>query len=65
MLRVSSTPSFAVVAFLRSQVNSVPLSVMITRSSPCSLTIFFLMRLANCHASRAFEHGITGLRLVS
>jgi len=65
MLSLRSIPSFPAVSFHRSEVNSVPLSVMISCGSPCSLTISFIKILANCCASRFFEHGIKWLILVS
>jgi len=60
-----SIPNFPVVSFHRSEVNSVPLSVMISCGSPCSMTISFMKRLANCRASRSFKHGMKWLILVS
>jgi len=65
VLSLHSIPNFPVVSFHRSEVNSVPLSVMISCGSPCSLTISFMKRLANCRASRSFEQGIKWLILVS
>jgi len=65
LLSLRPIPNFPVVSFHRSQVNSVPLSVMISCGSPCSLTISFMKRLANCRASRSFEHGMKWLILVS
>jgi len=65
VLSLRSIPNFPVVSFHRSEVNSVPLSVMISRGSPCSLTISFMKRLANCRASMSFEHGMKWLILVS
>ena len=58
MLSLGSTPSFLVVSIHSSEVNSFPLSVMISCGSPCSLTISFIKRLANFHSSRSFEQVI-------
>jgi len=60
-----SIPNFPVVSFNRSEVNGVPLSVMMSCGSPCSLTISFMKRLANYRVSRSFEHGMKWLILVS
>jgi len=65
VLRLRSTPSFFVVSFHRFEVNSVPLSVMISCGSLCSLTISFMKRLANCHVSRSSDHEMKWLILVS
>jgi len=65
VLSLPSIPSFAVVSFHRSEVNSVPPSVMISCGSLCSLTISFMKRIANRRASRSFEHGMKLLILVS
>jgi len=65
VLSLRSILNLPVVSFHRSQVNSVPLSVMISCGTPCSLTISFMKRLANCHALRSFEHGMKWLILVS
>jgi len=63
--RLRSIPSFPVVSFHRSEVNSVPLSVMISCGSPSSLPISFMKRLANYGATRSFEHGMKWLILLS
>jgi len=65
VLSLRSIPNFPDVSFHRSEVNSVPLSVMISCGNPCSLTISLMKRFANCRASRFFEHGIKWLILVS
>ena len=65
VLSLLSMPSSFVVSFHRSEVNRVPLSVMISCGSPCSRTISLMKRLANCRASRSFEHGMKWLILVS
>ena len=65
VLSLHSIPNFPVVSFHRSEVKSVPLSVMISCGSLCSLPISFMKRLANCRASRSFEHGMKWLILVS
>ena len=65
VLSLLSIPNFPVVSFHRSEVNSVPLSVMLSCGSPYSLTISFMKRLANCRAARPFEHGMKWLILVS
>jgi len=65
VLSVRSIPNFPLVSFHRSEVNSVPLSVMISCGSPCSVTVSFMRRLANCRASRSFEHGMKWLILVN
>jgi len=65
VLSLRSIPNFPVVSFHRSEVNSVPLSVMISCGSPCSLTISFMKRLVNCRSSRSLEHGMKWLILVS
>ena len=64
VLSLYSIPNFPVVSFHRSQVNRVPLSVMIWCGSPCSLTISFMKTLAKCRLSRSFEHGMKWLILV-
>ena len=53
-----------VICFNNPEVNRLPLSVMISRGIPCSLTIFWGKRVANCYASRSFLHGIKWLILV-
>jgi len=58
VLSLRLIPNFPVVSFHRSKVHSVPLSVMISCGSPCSLTISLMKRFANCRASRSFEHGM-------
>ena len=58
MLSLHSIPNLPVVSFHISEVSSVPLSVMISSASPCSLTISFLKRLAKCRGSRSFEQGM-------
>jgi len=65
MLSRRSIPNFPVVSFHRSEVNSVPLSVMISCGTPCSLTISFMKRWANCRASRSLEHRMKWLILLS
>jgi len=65
VLSLCSIPSFPVVYFHRSEVNRVPLSVMISCGSLCSLTISFMKILANCGALRSLEHGMKWLILVS
>jgi len=65
VLSLRSIPNLPVVSFHRSEVNSVPLSVMISCGSLYSLTISFTKRLVNCRVSRSFEHGMKWLILVS
>jgi len=65
VLSLHSFPSFPLVSFHRPEVNIVPLSVMISCGSPPSLTISLIKILANCRASRSFEHGMKWLILVS
>ena len=61
VLSLFSISTFPVVSFHRSEVNSIPLSVMISCASLYSLTISFMKRLANYRASGYFEHGIKGI----
>jgi len=65
VLSLLSIPNLPIVSFHRSHVNSVPLLVMISCSSPCSLTISFMKRFANCRASSFFQHGMKWLILGS
>jgi len=65
LLSPRSIPHPPVVSFHRSVMNSVPLLVLISCGSPCSLTISFMKRLANCCVSRSFEPGMKYLILVS
>jgi len=65
MLSLLSIPTFPVVSFHRREVHSVPLSVMLSCGTPSSLTISCMKRLANCPASRPFQHGLKCLILVS
>jgi len=65
VLSLCSIPNLHVVSVHRSEVNSVPLSVMISCGSPCSLTISFMQSLANFQASKSFEHEMKSLILVS
>jgi len=65
VLSLRLIPNFPVVSFHRSEVNSVPLSEMISCCCPCSLTISLMKRLANCRASRFFEYGMKWLILVT
>ena len=63
-LSLRSIPNFPVVSFHRFEVKGVPLVVMISCGSPCSLTISSMGRLANCRPSMSFEHGMKWLILV-
>jgi len=56
-----SIPSFLVAAFHRSEVNSVSLSLMISRGRSCSLEVSFRKKLANCCVSRSFEQSMKWL----
>jgi len=65
VLSLRLIPNFPVVSFHRSEVNIVPLSVMISCGSLSSLTISFINRLANCRVSRPLEHGMKWLMFVT
>jgi len=65
VLSLRSIPNLPIVSCHRSEVNSVPLSVMISCGTPRSLTLSFMKRLANCCVSRSCEHGMKWLILVS
>jgi len=65
VLSLCLIPILLVVSFHTSEVNSVPLSLMISCGSPCNMTISVMKTLANCHASRSFEYGMKWLILVS
>ena len=64
VLNLLSVPKFLVVSFHNSEVNRLPLSVMISLGMPCSRTICCMKSIANCRASRSFRHGIKWLILV-
>ena len=59
-----SIPKFFVVSFHNSEVNRLPLSVMISLGIPCRRTTCCMKSVANCRASRSFRHGIKWLILV-
>jgi len=60
VVSLRSIPNFPVVSFHKSEVNSVPLAVMISCGSLCSLTISFVKRVANCCGSSSFQDGMEG-----
>ena len=64
MLNLLSISKFLVVSFHSSEVNRLPLSVIISLWIPCSRTIYCMKSVANCRASRSFQHGIKWLILV-
>ena len=65
VMSLCSIPNFPVVSFHRSEVNSVPLLVMLSYGSTSGLTISFMKRLAHGRASRSLEHGMKWLIFVS
>jgi len=65
VLSLCLIPNSPVVSLHRSEVNSVPLSVIILCGSPCCLTISFMKTVAKCRVSRPFEQEIECLILVS
>ena len=64
MLNRHSIPSFSVVCFHNSDVNRLPLSVMMLRGMPCNRMISFKKSVANSRASRSFLQGIKWLNFV-
>ena len=56
VLSLRSMANFSVIFFYRSEVNIVPVSVMILCGTLCTPTISFMKRLATCRASGSFEH---------
>ena len=58
MLSLLLIPSFSVVFFHKSEVNRLPLSVMMTLGMPSSRMISLKNNIANYRASRFLLHGM-------